>query len=322
MIAPTSSPSMPMSVRIRAVYVGLAPSHSSMATSSTVSMPARTATCGMSARSMRCPTIMYSSTTETSRSRGRSPSVRGAGGMLHNVCDCSCAFTTYGNAPTACLRRSAVGPPGASHHLSRRAAQDDDVSPYRPVLDVLIVEASAILDRGVTAQAVHLRPPGDSDWQPVAVVVSLDPGTEAFRKERPFGPRPDQRHVASKHVPQLRQLVETRAPQEPPDGRQPAITVHRPLRVTFVVVPQRAELEHLEPAPVLADPPLTEEDGSRTSESHRHGHQPEDRRGDGENRAGNDHVEHALGPPRRGVRCRATNSVERNAADLVGVGTV
>ncbi len=74
MIAPTPSPSMPISRRIRAVYVGLAPSHSSMATSSTASTPARTATCGIKARSMRWPTIMYSSTTGTSWSRGRSPS--------------------------------------------------------------------------------------------------------------------------------------------------------------------------------------------------------------------------------------------------------
>src|SRR6266511_4285850 len=45
-----------------------------IAPTSTPSIPARTATCGIKARSMRCPTIMYSRTTGRSRSRGKSTS--------------------------------------------------------------------------------------------------------------------------------------------------------------------------------------------------------------------------------------------------------
>src|ERR1051325_6184780 len=38
------------------------------------------------------------------------------------------------------------------------ARQDHEVTPYRPALDVAVVEADPLFDRGIAVQAINLRP--------------------------------------------------------------------------------------------------------------------------------------------------------------------
>src|SRR3546814_7673575 len=114
------------------------------------------------------------------------------------------------------------------------AQQDSEVERERPVLDVEKVVLDAPLDLfhgvGLSAPAVHLRPAGDARLHPVARRVGVD----GFLVEPPGGlgggrvrARPDQRHVASEHVDELRQLVEAGSSQEAPDPRHPGVVAPR-----------------------------------------------------------------------------------------------
>ena len=85
---------------------------------------------------------------------------------------------------------------------------------HRPVLDVVEVVLDALLERGVAAPAVDLRPAGDAGLHLVAQHVLRNAVLELLDEERPLRPRADERHVAAEHVPELRQLVEVRAAQE------------------------------------------------------------------------------------------------------------
>src|SRR5256886_15513770 len=87
--------------------------------------------------------------------------------------------------------RSALWAPSRPHDFGGSAPEDDEISPQRPVLDVVVVEAGAFGDRGVSPQAVHLRPAGEPDRQPVTVLVSGDAGPEAPHEEGPFWSEPD-----------------------------------------------------------------------------------------------------------------------------------
>src|SRR4029450_2165111 len=85
------------------------------------------------------------------------------------------------------LRRSARGlrrgggaaPPSISMVLAeaveQREDQDLQVEPQRPVLDVVEIELDALLDRGVAAPAVHLRPARHAALDAVAAHVLGDP---------------------------------------------------------------------------------------------------------------------------------------------------
>ena len=53
-----------------------------------------------------------------------------------------------------------------------RHQQDLDVEPERPVLDVVVVPLDPVAERGLAAQAVHLRPAGDPRLDAVAVARS------------------------------------------------------------------------------------------------------------------------------------------------------
>src|SRR5688572_5856347 len=89
-----------------------------------------------------------------------------------------------------------------------REPHDLEVEADRPVLDVIQVVFDALLERGVAAPAVDLRPAGDAGLDLVAQHVLRDAVLELLDEVGALRPRADDRHVAADDVPELRQLVE------------------------------------------------------------------------------------------------------------------
>src|SRR4051794_7393975 len=90
----------------------------------------------------------------------------------------------------------------AAEERERRPEQDLQLEERRAVLHVPDVELDPVGPRQLGAP-VDLRPAGDPglDVEAVALVVVVALDLVAER-----GPRPDDRHVAADHVPELRQL--------------------------------------------------------------------------------------------------------------------
>src|SRR3954471_21517024 len=97
---------------------------------------------------------------------------------------------------------------------------------------------------------------------------------------RPLGPRADHAHVAAEDVPQLRQFVEARPPEEPTDRRDAGVVAVRPHRAgfRFGISDHRSELVHGERAAVSADARLVIEHRPRGRELHERGRQEHERR--------------------------------------------
>ena len=100
-----------------------------------------------------------------------------------------------------------------------REPHDLEVETERPVLDVVEVVLDALLDRRVAAPAVDLGPAGDPRLHLVPQHVLRVAVLELLDEVRALGPRPDQRHVAPQHVPELGQLVDVEAPEEAAERR-------------------------------------------------------------------------------------------------------
>ena len=104
-------------------------------------------------------------------------------------------------------------------------------------------------------------------------------------------PRSDERHLAAQDVPELRQLVEARLAQEPPDRRDPRVVGHLEHAVVAAVLARlsarldepahvlvmervirvrvhRPELQHRERLRILTDADLPEEDRARRRQLH------------------------------------------------------
>src|SRR6478609_5045813 len=169
---------------------------------------------GLSIRRTRGSTAAYCSTsdrvrsvdppsaTSTSRSRWVWPSTESRQAEIDR--SSSSAGMTTVTRPSSVTGRS----PTATQEGRDGAQRDDQVAPWRPVLDVAVAEPDPGLDRGVAPVAVDLRPPGDADRHPVAIAVAVDLGGELLDEVRALGPGTDDGHVAADHVEQLRQLVE------------------------------------------------------------------------------------------------------------------
>src|SRR5512139_3031860 len=84
--------------------------------------------------------------------------------------------------------------------------EDLEVEGERPVLDVEDVVLDALLDRGVAAPAVDLRPAGEAALDLVAQHVARDALAELVDEDRPLRARPDEAHLPAEDVDQLRQL--------------------------------------------------------------------------------------------------------------------
>src|SRR5919107_166359 len=77
----------------------------------------------------------------------------------------------------------------------QRHPHDFEVERHRPVFDVIQIELDALLERGVPAPAVDLRPPGDARLDLMAQHVLREAVLELIDEKRPLGPWSDDRHV-------------------------------------------------------------------------------------------------------------------------------
>src|SRR5260221_6106871 len=132
----------------------------------------------------------------------------------------------------------------ATEERERCPKQDPEIDRERAVLHVPDVELDALSPRQ-SRTPVDLRPAGDPrpDVQAVALVFVIAVDLVAERR-----PRADQRHLAADDVPELRQLVDRRPPQDatdPPDPR--GATVDRlVLTSRFRADNHRPQLQQLE----------------------------------------------------------------------------
>ena len=165
------------------------------------------------------------------------------------------------------------------------------------MLDVPDVELDPLGPRERRAP-VHLRPPGDAgpdvEPSPLSLVVALH-----LVGERRSGT--DEAHVADEHVPELRQLVDRGAAQEPPDPRDAGVAaVDRvPRALALRADDHRAQLQHRERAAGDADALLAEEHRAPVLEPHGERGGGQDRRAERQADARADDVERALGDPVR-----------------------
>src|SRR5437879_9713447 len=104
-----------------------------------------------------------------------------------------------------------------------RSGENLQVEEKRPVLDVIEIVLDPLVDAGVAAQAVDLRPAGHSRLDHVAQLVTGEAAAEALDEHRPLGPRAHQAHVAFEDVEQLGELVEREPAQPGADGRDARI---------------------------------------------------------------------------------------------------
>ena len=144
-----------------------------------------------------------------------------------------------------------------SWSIRRRIEPTSGVSPRQPLL-------GPASDSGL-----HLAAHGVSGDQPIVLV--------AMRQS--MGTRPDERHVATQHVEELRQLVDAQlAHQSSKPGHAQAIPLGLPNNRPIVHRRHRTKLENSEPTPVKADPRLHEERRSRRLEPDGEGHHAEQRK--------------------------------------------
>src|ERR1044071_4888361 len=177
------------------------------------------------------------------------------------------ATPTGGEARAARVaRRPLLGRP---QDLEHRHRQDLQIQPQRPVLDVVVVPLDAIAQRGLAAEAVDLGPAGDAGLDAVAVAVAADVGLEQLDELRALRARAHQRHVAAQDVEELRQLVEGRAAQQPPDPGAAVDALDAARRAALagaealgggVGRAHRAELVEVEERAVATDAALAEDD--------------------------------------------------------------
>src|SRR3954447_1803958 len=164
------------------------------------------------------------------------------------------------------------------------AEQKARVLPQRPVRDVQVVELHHLLERDA-------RPPEDLPRSGEArreVEPALAPAVDLLLELRRHGPGADQAHVALQDVPELRQLVDARAPQQIPGARDARIVLEQQPRRVLAERPQllhevvrvhdhRPELVQAEAASAAADAHLREEDGPGRVELRRDRRDDQDR---------------------------------------------
>ena len=108
--------------------------------------------------------------------------------------------------------------------------------------------------------------------------------------------RPDQGHFAAQDVEQLRDLVESIAPEDASDPRHPAVMPSRDPRAGWIR-DHRPDFQDRERTPALADPAGAVDQGAAIAhQAHRDRDQHQQRGRDDQACSGEDHVEGALGP--------------------------
>src|SRR5947207_1471702 len=130
------------------------------------------------------------------------------------------------------------------------------------MLDVVIVELRAFDDRCVPAQSVNLGPPCQSGGYPLPIHVPRDRDAELIGEVRALRPWPDEGHLSTEHVDELRQLVDTGPAEEATHRRHSSVGIRRPGGVALVVLVEGPKLQQLEDLPSLTDSRLSEQDRS------------------------------------------------------------
>src|SRR6476660_1876609 len=164
---------------------------------------------------------------------------------------------------------------------------DEDIEGERQVLDVeqvVLQLLQRVFDAGPVGVA-HLRPAGETWPNDVPLAIEGDLPRQLVDELRALRTWTDQAHVSLEHVPQLRQLVETAAPQEAADRRHADIALLRGpdgTRRLFRISPHRSELVEREDAAVLADASLVVQNRARRRHADEEPNQQHDQRGDNE----------------------------------------
>jgi len=168
-----------------------------------------------------------------------------------------------------------------------------------------------VLDRGIAAQPVRLRPAGDARADVVLHHVFRDLVLELLHEIRPLGTRADNAHIALQHIEKLRQFVDARPAQEGAELRAAGIVLHRPLRIRRLLIRHMhgPELVHDEGAPIQPHPLLLEDDGTRRRQLDPDGGNQHDRRRHDDGRDREHNIENPLQQP-------VAELVERNVAHV------
>ena len=159
----------------------------------------------------------------------------------------------------------------AADDLTQRTAEDLAVEAKGPVVDVPDVQRELVVPRERVA-AVDLRPARDPRPHLVPPLLLGCVEIEVLHQQRA---RADEAHLAREHVEQLRELVEARAPEEPPE-RGESRRVGQQLTAAIAGVGHGAELHERERHSVASRAQLSEHhrrahahaDGDRNGREH------------------------------------------------------
>src|SRR5262249_30855878 len=132
------------------------------------------------------------------------------------------------------------------------------------VLDVIEVELELphrVLDRRAVRRP-DLGPAGDPRLDAMAHAVERDLMGELLDEARPLRPRANEAHLALQHVDELRQLVNPRAAEKPPDAGHARVVDRGPFRlaVRLRLADHAAELQQPELLTPRADALLAVDD--------------------------------------------------------------
>src|SRR5215475_15890188 len=130
-------------------------------------------------------------------------------------------------------------------HDARRFKQNDRVEKRRLIFNVIKIVLK-FLPRVIERRAIwvtDLSPTGQPRFHQMALGVIRDALFELLDELRAFRARPDQTHLAAQYVEKLRDLIDAKLADDPPDSRRPRVVHARPDRALgFGVGPHRAEL--------------------------------------------------------------------------------
>jgi hypothetical protein len=98
------------------------------------------------------------------------------------------------------------------------------------MLNIKVIVSDTILELLETGnsapRSVNLRPPGNAWFHAIALsIVRHDLTIDMVNTMQILGvwPRTDQRHIASEHIPKLRQFIKARSAEKPTKMRAPSI---------------------------------------------------------------------------------------------------
>src|SRR5277367_579732 len=158
-----------------------------------------------------------------------------------------------------------------------RFKHNQQIEPQSHVFDVVQIELELFPRFGQcrSISVTNLRPPRQSRANHVTQIEVRNLLSEPGHELRPFRPWSNKPHIAAKHIPQLRHLIEARLAHEHPYSCYPRIVFGSPFGACDLRIgAHRTKLVDLEVSAAQADAGLHEEDGSRRGETH---HQHDER---------------------------------------------